>query len=98
MEISNEHRLTSVEDRSKSNERRITALEKRQDDLEELTVTVKALAIKEENIESTVKEIKDDVKQLNDKPAKRWEALVTAIISLVVGAVMGFIFTSIGIG
>ena len=96
MEISNEHRLTEVEDRSKSNERRITAIEKRQDDLEELTVTVKALAIKEENIESTVKEIKDDVKQLNDKPAKRWEQVVTTIISLILGAVIGFIFTQIG--
>lgn len=97
MEISNEHRLTAVEDRSKSNERRIGALEKRQDDLEELTLTVKTLAIKEENIESTVKEIKDDVKEFKNKPAKRWELLVTTVITLVVGAVLGFIFSRIGL-
>ena len=97
MEISNEHRLTTVEDRSKSNERRITALEKRQDDLEELTVTVKALALKEENIESTVKEIKDDVKEFKNKPAKRWELLVTTALTLIVGAVLGFIFSRLGL-
>lgn len=96
MEITNEHRLSVVEELSKSNERRIQKLEKRQEDLEELTLTVKSLAIKEENIESTVKEIKDDVKQLNEKPAKRWEGLVTTIISVAVGALIGFIFTRLG--
>ena len=37
MEISNEHRLTEVEERSKSNQRRIEELETRQDNLEDLT-------------------------------------------------------------
>lgn len=97
MEITNEHRLTEVEERSKTNQRRIDSLEKRQDNLEELTVTVKGLAIREENVENTVNEIKSDVKELSSKPAKRWDSLVMQAIGLIVAAVAGFIFAKIGL-
>lgn len=97
MELNNEHRLTEVEARSKSNQRRIESLEKRQDNLEELTVTVKGLAIREENVENTVNEIKSDVKELTNKPAKRWDGIVTQIIGLIVAAIVGFIFARIGL-
>lgn len=98
MEINNEHRLTEVEERSKANQHRIESLEKRQDNLEELTVTVKGLAIKEENIETTVKEIKTDVKNLTDKPAKRWDGVVEKGISAVVGGLIAYVFFKLGLG
>ena len=44
MELKIEHRLTEVEDRSKSNQHRLDEMEKRQDDIEELITTVKVLA------------------------------------------------------
>lgn len=96
MEIKIEHRLTEVEARSKSNEHRIDSLEKRQDDLEKLTNTVSVLAIKEENIENTVNEIKDDVKTLTDKPAKRWDLFITASITALASGVIGFILAHFG--
>ena len=98
MEINNEHRLTEVEERSKSNQHRIESLEKRQNNLEELTVTVKGLVIKEENIENTVKEIKTDVKNLSDKPAKRWDGVVDKAISAVVGGLIAYVFFKLGLG
>ena len=98
MEINNEHRLTEVEERSKSNQHRIESLEKRQSNLEELTVTVKGLAIKEENIENTVKEIKDDVKDLTNKPAKRWDGVVDKGISAVVGGLIAYVLFKLGLG
>ena len=98
MEISNEHRLTEVEERSKSNQHRIDELEKRQNNLEELTGTVKVLAIKEENVENTVNEIKDDVKSLKNIPAKNWNGLVEKGISALVGGIIGFILFKLGIG
>lgn len=91
-----EHRLTAVEDRSKSNQHRIDEMEKRQDDLEELTTTVKVLAIREENVESDVKEIKNDVKTLTSKPARRWEKTVETIITVAVSALVGFILAKLG--
>lgn len=96
MEIQFEHRLTEVEERSRSNQRRIDDIEKRQDNLEELTATVQVLATKEANVEKTVTEIKSDVKELNSKPAKRWEGVVDKIIYSVVAAIAGFVLAKFG--
>ena len=97
MEREFEHRLTEVEENCKSNQYRIDKIEKRQDDLEELTATVKVLAVKEENIESTVEEIKDDVKGLTSKPAQRWNGLVDKIILTIAAAVVGFFLAHFGL-
>ena len=96
MEREFEHRLTEVESRSKSNVKRIDDLEKRQDDLDELVGTVKVLAIREENVESTVREIKSDVKTLTNKPAKRWDDMIDKIFLTVVAAIVGFIVAHFG--
>lgn len=97
MDLVHEKRLTEVEARSKSNAHRLDEVEKKQDDLSELVGTVKVLATREEAVENDVKEIKNDVKTLTSKPAKRWESLVTQLISLVVAAVVGFIIAKIGL-
>lgn len=96
MEVQFEHRLTEVEARSKSNQHRIEDIEKRQDNLETLTATVQVLATKEENIETTVTEIKSDVKELTNKPAKRWDGIVDKIIFSIVAAIVGFVLGKIG--
>lgn len=92
-----EHRLTSVEDRSKSNTKRLDEVEKRQDNLDDLVSTVKVLAIREENVESDVKEIKTDVKSLKEIPAKRWNAMVEKILLVAVGMIITFLLTKIGL-
>ena len=97
MEVRMEHRLTEVEERSKSNTHRINELEKRQDNLDDLVGTVKVLADREKRVEGDVKEIKDDVKSIKDKPAKRWETVVTQIISILVAAVVGFVLAKLGL-
>lgn len=96
MAIEMEHRMTVVEDRSKSNAKRLDDLEKRQDNLDELVTTVKVLAVREESVENDVKEIKSDVKSLTDKPAKRWDGLVDKIILTIAAAIIGFILAQIG--
>ena len=85
-----EHRLTAVETR-------VYELEKRQDDLDELVSTVKVLAVREENVENDVKEIKNDVKSLTAKPAQRWDSLVDKLIWAVAGAVVAYILSQIGL-
>jgi hypothetical protein len=97
MEKEFEHRLTIVEDRSKSNTHRIDDMEKRQDDLDELVSTVKVLAVREENVENDVKEIKADVKEIAGKPAKRWDGLVDKIVWAVAAAVIAFLLSKIGL-
>ncbi len=97
MEREFEHRLTEVEERSKSNTHRLDDLERRQDNLDDLVSTVKCLAIREENVENDVKEIKNDVKSLTSKPGKRWDSMVEKIILLVTAAIVGFILAKIGL-
>jgi hypothetical protein len=96
MDLSQEHRLTEVEERAKSNTHRLDEVEKRQNNLDELVSTVKVLAFREEKVEKDVSEIKSDVKMLTDKPAKRWESLVEKIILTVAAAVVGFILAHFG--
>ena len=90
MDFEHEKRLTEVEERSKSNSHRITNLEQRQDNLDELVGTVKVLAVREENVETDVKEIKSDVKSLTNKSGQRWDGLVDKIIMTIVAAIIGF--------
>lgn len=98
MDFEHEKRLTEVEERSKSNTHRIDDLEKRQDNLDELVGTVKVLAVREENVENDVKEIKSDVKSLTSKPAQRWEDAIKIILSTILAAAIGFFLAKLGVG
>ena len=97
MDLDHEKRLTDVEATCRSNTHRIDDLEKRQDNLDELVSTVKVLAVREENVESDVKEIKSDVKDLASKPAKRWGSVIDKIIMIIVAAVVGDILAHVGL-
>ena len=96
MEVQIEHRLTEVEGRSTSNQHRLDELEKRQDNLDDLVSTVKVLAVREETVENDVKEIKEDVKSLTSKPGQKWDKLTDLVLSALVGIIIGFIFSQIG--
>ena len=96
MDFEHEKRLTEVEERTKSNTHRIDDLEKMQDNLDELVGTVKVLAVREENVETDVKEIKNDVKSLTNKSGQRWDGLVDKIIMTIVAAIVGFILAKFG--
>ena len=96
MDLTHEQRLTEVEARAKSNQHRLDNVERKQDELSDLVTSVKVLAEREENVERDVKEIKSDVKILTDKPGKMWESVVDKIIMTVIGILIGYIFTRIG--
>lgn len=97
MEKDVEHRLTEVESRSKSNQHRLDKVEQRQDEFGELITSVKVLAEREQNVENDVKEIKDDVKSLTNKPSKRWDSIVDKIIFTVIAGVIAFVLAKIGL-
>lgn len=92
-----EHRLTEVEGRSKSNTHRLDELEKRQDNLDDLVATVKVLAVREESVENDVKEIKQDIKDVKERPVRRGEALVDKLVYALLAAILSFLLAKIGI-
>ena len=74
-------------------EEQIKGLARRMDNLEKLTESVNKLAISVERLtsqqattEGQITALTSDVTELKDKPAKRWETVVAAIISALVGA------------
>ncbi len=97
MDLEHEKRLTEVESRSKSNMKRIDDMEKRQDSLDDLVSTVKVLADREARVEDDVTEIKGDVKEMKEKPAKRWESVVEKGIITIVGILLGFLAGKLGL-
>jgi predicted nucleic acid-binding Zn-ribbon protein len=97
MDMEHEHRLTVVEDRSKSNQHRLDEMEKRQDDQDKLISTVAVLANEQKTIQTDVQEIKGDVKSLTSKPGKRWDNLVNQVVSIIVAAVAGFLLAKFGL-
>lgn len=105
MDLEHEKRLTEVEERSKSNTHRIDEnthrideMEKQQVSLIELAGAVKVLAVREENVESDVKEIKSDVKSLTNKSGQKWDNLVDRVVWAIAAAVVGFILAQVGMG
>lgn len=104
MDMEHERRLTTVENTVKSHSARLDSIARRQDTLDDLVISVKTLAIREETIENTVKEMKnttlkemrDDLKTLTDKPAKRWDNLwntvLVATITAIIGVIIGQLF------
>lgn len=97
MDLQHEKRLTECEERAKSNSHRLDKVEERQDELQELTSSVKALAVREENVEADVKEIKGDVKTLTEKPGKRWDSVIEKVITTIVAVLIGFLAGKFGL-
>jgi len=89
--------LKEVEDRSKGNSRRIESLEQKVANLSDVVSVLQAMQRDLEHLTSAVNETKADVKELKEKPGKRWEALVEKVLFGIVGAVLAFLLAKGGI-
>ncbi|MBQ4105626.1 MAG: hypothetical protein IJC86_04480 [Clostridia bacterium] len=92
-----EVKYQEVLDRAKSNTRRIDKLEERADKNDELIKSVAVLAEKQSEMESSLGEIKTDIKSIKDKPGKRWDSIVEKALLAVVTGLIGYIFIRLGI-
>mgnify|MGYP002554286809 CR=1 FL=1 len=90
-------KIAEIEARSKSNTHRINDLEEDNRALHTLATSVEVLATKQETIEANISEIKDDVKSLKAIPGGKWEALVKAVLTAIVGALVGFAMAHAGV-
>lgn len=90
-------KVAEIDARSKSNVHRIDRLEQRQDETDKLVTSVQLLAQRMGTVEETVGDIKSTVNELASKPAKRWDGLVEKIIWLLVGGIIVFAASHIGL-
>ena len=93
MEAENEkevwERLTAVEQSTKSAHHRL-------DSLDRLTESVHILATETKAMREDVSDITSRVDEIEKLPTKRYETVVGAIITVLVGAVIGYVVKMLG--
>ena len=77
--------------RIKGVEHRVKDLETEVHDLRELTKAVAVMGSHVEQLTNQFDELHQDVKEIKATPAKRWDKVITAIITGAVGTVIGAI-------
>lgn len=80
-----------TEDRSLRNEGRIKKLEEKNEALSSLATSVAVLAEQMKTMNVNVNSLTSKVEEIEAKPAKRWEAVVAAVISALATGVIGFV-------
>lgn len=89
-------RLTQVEDRSKSNTKRLDGLDQTVNNIHDLTLAVKEIAVEMKAMREDMNKIDKRVMAIEAKPVKRWENIIDKIIFTILGLVIAFIFSKIG--
>ena len=84
-------RLDGHEHEIGSLKHRMDDVEKDQKALNELTASVRELAVDQGNMKEDIREIKTDVKGLTPVPGKRWNSLVDKLLAAAAGAVIAWL-------
>ena len=82
-------RIVEVEQRCKSNTHRINTMEENQKVIQDMTASIRELAVEMKNMKEDQSEIFERLATIERKPADRLNTIITAIISAVSGAVIG---------
>ena len=90
-------KLQENTDRSERNEERIKKLEDENIVLHDLAKSVAVMAEQMKNMNKNVTALTSDVEEMKEKPAKRWDSLVENILWGVVGAVLAYFLSKIGL-
>lgn len=93
-----EHRMTEVEQRSKSNSHRLDKVERIADEIHNMSNTMVQLVEEMKhtneavsNIDKKVDRMDSRVDEMEKSPAKRWDNVKNKIIDTAIGLVVGFL-------
>ena len=81
--------IARLEEQIKNLDRRMGNLEKLTESVQSLALSIQELTTKQTSTEQDVKTLTNEVAEIRDKPAKRWDAIVAALIAGLVGAFVG---------
>ncbi len=83
--------LARDSERLKSLDSRMTNLEKLTESVNKLAISLERLTAQQTATEQRVETIAGDVEAIKEKPAKRWDTVIAAVISAIVGAGIAFL-------
>lgn len=81
----------------KSLKRRMDKVEEQSKAINDLAISVKELAINMNAMNEKQEEQGKRLAELESKPSKRWEQVVSIIITTIVGALLGFLLSKWGL-
>ena len=88
-------KLATFETEVKEMNRRLESLEKLTQSVHDVATSVQLLAQRQSTMEGQVSSIAEDVGELKDKPAKRWDSVVACVISGLGGAFITYLLSHI---
>lgn len=75
----------------------ISDIKKKVENIYELTMSVKEIATEMKAMREDMNKIDNRVKVIEEKPAKRYDSIITQLISIIVSAIAGFFIAKIGL-
>jgi SMC interacting uncharacterized protein involved in chromosome segregation len=90
-------RIIRIEENSKNTMSRIENLESKIDEICKLNILVSELSLEIKEMREDINKVEKRITIIEEKPAKRWNNLVTQIISLGVAGIIGYLLSSLGL-
>jgi uncharacterized protein YoxC len=90
-------KLQETTDRSLRNEGRIKKLEGEHETLQQLATSVAVMAEQMKTMNTNVNSLASKVEHLEEKPAKRWDAVVDKLVWAILAAIVAYALGSIGL-
>lgn len=84
-------------DSTKSAHKRLDTIENKVENIYDLTVSVKEIALETKAMREDVNKIETRVNAIEEKPSKRYEGIVTNIISCLVTAIVTYFLIKMGV-
>lgn len=84
-------KLQETADRCERNEGRIKKLEGEHEAIHQLATSIAVMTEKINSMNNTLNSVSEKVEEIENKPAKRWESVVTTIIGALVCAFIGWV-------
>lgn len=88
--------MKEIEQLSKSNTKRLDDHDKKIEELSDVYIALTKTNDKVENIETDVKDIKLDIKEIKDKPNKRLEQIIGYVLSALICGLIGYVLAKLG--
>lgn len=90
-------RLVRVEESTKQAHKRLDNLEHKVENIYDLTTSVKEIATEMKAMREDMNKIDNRVQAIEEKPVKRYDALVSQVISIIIAGVVGFFLAKFGL-
>lgn len=90
-------RLARVDDENNRQNHRLDTLEKNGASLNDLVVSVKELAMSVKQMQEELKRQGQRLDRIEEEPAEKWKKLTWLVVTGIVGAIVGFALSKLGL-